>query len=159
MSRWNVRCSKEKCKLRYVFPKHPDEYDPPRKCAGCGGTRFRVIEDRAKDRCSTECDCAGRVYPDVKASNWSAKMPAHMRGSVGCWYNRDGTERPPEYFEGNDEPISIHQLESEPPAGLIRRAPMSGTASEITSWEALCAVEVVAEEVDHPAHYCDAALG
>jgi len=97
--RYNVRCSREKCKLRYVFPRHPDDYEPPRKCIGCGGTKYRVIKDRARDRCAVECDCSGRVYGEVKASNYSATMPAHRRGSPGCWYHADGTARPQEYFE------------------------------------------------------------
>ena len=97
MTRWNVRCSKEKCKLRYVFPKHPDSYKVPRKCDGCGGTKFRVIKNMAADRgWYSLCTCAG--YPTWGDDN-TASRPPHRMGSPACWYTQTGEMRPQEYFE------------------------------------------------------------
>jgi hypothetical protein len=91
MKRWHVRCSREKCELRYVFAKHPDDYKVPRKCKGCGGTRFRVIKNIIKDSGHVDCQCG--AYPTWQ-DNRSARPAPHRRGSRYCYFNRDGTERP-----------------------------------------------------------------
>lgn len=96
IKRWHVRCSREKCRKRAVFSMHPDEYTVPRRCEGCGGTKFRIIKDRSKEAGNNiRCSCAGRVFGAVRASNYSASMPPHRRGSPNCWYRADGTMRMP----------------------------------------------------------------
>lgn len=104
MRRWNVRCSREKCKLRYVFPKHPDDYRRPRKCAKCGGTKFRVIPNMARDRGKYElCTCAGYQWGD----NYTGNRPPHRRGSRFCYYRADGSMRMPgddDFEDPNYEP-------------------------------------------------------
>lgn len=103
MARIHVRCSKETCKKRAVFSMHPDEYKIPRKCEGCGGSRFRVIKKWHRERGDRmQCTCAGRVYGEVKASDHSASMPPHVRGSQRCWYRKDGTTRMPGDEDFND---------------------------------------------------------
>lgn len=90
MARVNVRCSKETCKLRYVFSRHPDEYLRPRKCLKCGGTKFRVIPNMRADRGkSTPCDCGAYRWTD----KGTAIPPSHRMGSGACWYNTDGSMR------------------------------------------------------------------
>lgn len=114
MTRWNVRCSKESCRARHVFPKHPDEYIRPRKCDRCGGTRFRVVRDRAKDRCATLCDCGGYQFVGPR-TNGNAP---HRKGSRFCWYRKDGTPRKPgdpdfedpNYEEAVDGAAIVHEL-------------------------------------------------
>ncbi|WP_322037919.1 hypothetical protein [Burkholderia cenocepacia] len=89
---YNVRCSREKCKLRYVFAKHPDDYKRPRKCAGCKGTKFRIIPNMAADRGKhTLCTCGGYKWGD----NYTASRPPHRMGSPACWYRADGSQRLP----------------------------------------------------------------
>ena len=113
----HVRCSKEKCKKRAVFDRHPDEYKVPRKCEGCGGTRFRVIRDRLREAGGRQrlCSCEGRVFGDLKASNWSASKPPHVRGSTNCWYRKDGTMRmpgDPDFSDPDYEPDTVEQEDS-----------------------------------------------
>lgn len=102
--RWNVRCSREACKRRAVFSKHPDEYQRPRKCEGCGGTRFRVVPDMARDRGRHElCTCMGYLWGD----DFTASRPPHRRGSRFCYYRADGTLRmpsDPDFEDPNYEP-------------------------------------------------------
>lgn len=83
VARVNVRCSKEKCKRRFVFTKHPDDYLRPRRCV-CGGTKFRVDKDRMNRNSAKEsCTCMGY--------NWGGY--GHRIGSGACWYNTDGAMR------------------------------------------------------------------
>lgn len=83
MARYNVRCSREACKARDVFPKHPDEYACPRKCHACGGRRFRVDTDRMqRDNLADGCACRGYHH-------------THRRGSFFCWTRKDGSQRYP----------------------------------------------------------------
>lgn len=90
----HVRCNFERCRKRAVFRQHPDMYITPRVCEGCGGTKFRVIENRTKDRGAKLCNCAGRVFGDVKAGEHSAEL-VHRRGSPNCYFRKDGTPRYP----------------------------------------------------------------
>jgi len=103
-SRWNVRCSREACKLRYVFAKHPDDYRQPRKCTGCGGTKFRVIKNMARERGKHElCSCAGYQWGDA----FTGSRPPHRRGSRFCHYRADGAMRAPgddDFEDPNYEP-------------------------------------------------------
>jgi hypothetical protein len=61
------------------------------KCAGCGGHRFRIIKDRAKDRCATLCECAGYMWVQPMANG----NAPHRRGSRFCYFRADGTMRVP----------------------------------------------------------------
>jgi hypothetical protein len=103
MARWNVRCSKEACRARHVFDKHPDEYQRPRKCKCCGGTKFRIVKNRFKDRCATLCTCMGYRWGDA----WTGSNAPHNRGSRFCYYRKDGTLRMPgdaDFEDPNYEP-------------------------------------------------------
>lgn len=95
MARYNVRCSREKCKARAVFNKHPDAYKVPRKCENCGGTRFRVIANRAKDRNATTCMCGAFIWT---GSVGRFECLKHRRGSPGCRYDANGTARERDEF-------------------------------------------------------------
>ena len=88
--RVHVRCSKEKCKRRAVFDKHPDAYRVPRKCEGCGGTKFRIIKDRVKEASHVDCTCGGIVWP---SSTGRYECIKHRRGAAGCRFERNGTPR------------------------------------------------------------------
>lgn len=84
---FNVRCSRETCKARDHFAKHPDEYLRPRKCRCCGGTKFRVDLTHMKRNKALQgegCKCAGYL--------WDCP---HTIGSPYCWYRKDGTQRMP----------------------------------------------------------------
>lgn len=110
--RFNVRCSKEACKMRAVFSKHPDDYKVPRKCDGCGGTKFRVIKNMVRERCAVTCDCAGYKWGD----NHTASRPPHRRGSRFCYYRKDGTLRMPgdaDFEDPNYEEINDGNLQDE----------------------------------------------
>lgn len=86
---WHWRCSREKCKARHHSRLHPDEYKRGWKCKACGGTKYRIIADRSKDRCDTLCTCG--AYQWVGPSGF---VP-HRRGSRACHFNIDGTLRVP----------------------------------------------------------------
>lgn len=90
MAGFNVRCSRETCKARHVFAKHPDCYARPRKCRICGGTRFRVDVDRQARKSRVQgCTCTGYKWEGVMSG------AMHRRGSRFCWYRADGTQRDP----------------------------------------------------------------
>ena len=91
MARFNVRCSREKCKARAVFAQHPDSYKVPRKCAKCGGTQFRVIKNMARETGAIECTCAGYQWGDDR----TAQRPPHRRGSRYCHFRSNGESRQP----------------------------------------------------------------
>lgn len=91
MGKYNVRCSKEACKRRATFARHPDEYNPPRACEGCGGTRWRIDSWLVKrDTHAESCGCGG--YRHWEGAHRGAP---HRRGSKLCWYRADGTLRMP----------------------------------------------------------------
>lgn len=91
MGKFNVRCSKEKCKARDTFDRHPEAYDPPRKCRCCGGTQFRIDSWLVKrDTRGQSCGCAG-----YKHWRGAAEGALHRKGSKLCWYREDGTQRMP----------------------------------------------------------------
>lgn len=89
--RWRIRCSKESCKIRYSLPRHPDDYVRGWKCRGCGGSKFRVIKNRTKERGATLCNCSGYAWVGA----WTNGTAPHRRGSPWCWYRADGTQRMP----------------------------------------------------------------
>lgn len=90
--RVHIRCSNERCKKRQTLAKHPDEYRTPWRCAGCGGARFRVTPESARERGrSATCDCGGYGWGGTTGNY---KGP-HRRGSPQCWYRADGTTRAP----------------------------------------------------------------
>lgn len=95
MTRVHIRCSKERCKLRYSLPKHPDFYKRQWKCAGCGGTKFRVIKHWDKERGNILCICGAYAHWQ---DEFSAGPAPHRRGSPACWFDRDGTPRTPDPF-------------------------------------------------------------
>ncbi len=102
--RVHIRCSREKCKRRFTLPKHPDEYVRGWKCAGCGGTQFREIKNRAKESGATECQCGAFVWT---GSTGRYECTKHRRGTVGCFFRRNGEERKPgdaDYLDPNYEP-------------------------------------------------------
>lgn len=91
MNRWHVRCSRKACQARDVFARHPDDYVRLRKCVRCGGTHFRVIRDRTKDRGDPPlCTCGGYLW----VRRYARDNAPRRRGSPQCWYDKDGTPRP-----------------------------------------------------------------
>ena len=77
--------------MRFSLRKHPDDYQRQWKCAGCGGTQFRVIVNRPKDRCAALCTCGGYQW----VQPWARGNAPHRRGSRFCYYRKDGTLRQP----------------------------------------------------------------
>lgn len=89
----NVRCSR--CEARDVFTKHPDEYTVPRTCGKCGHNKFRVLKNRAKDRCNVNCECGGYQWLNRTETTVFTR---HQRGTRFCLYNRDGSLRERDEF-------------------------------------------------------------
>lgn len=120
MARYHVRCSRDKCRARDVFAKHPDDYRTPRKCACCGGTKFCIIKDIIKHSGHIDCTCGGYRW----GGNWTANPPPHRRGSRFCWFRRNGTQRMPGDADFDDP----NYQESSPVEGEILRETEDATA-------------------------------
>lgn len=73
---YKCRCSKESCKRRRTFSKHPDEYKRPPVCHGCGGTKWRVDLLRQRRKEYRKCYCNGLWF--------SIKNSPHKWGTPGC---------------------------------------------------------------------------
>src|ERR1700744_5800656 len=150
--RWSVRCSKESCKRRATFKKHPDAYKRPRRCVGCGGTRFRVIKDIAKERGGATCMCASFEWRNT--IDRASAIGPHRRGSPTCAFNADGSTRYPHDTAGDS--ISV---EGEYLRWVVWCSALScfaGSPSE--GWRGFAAA-VLAQELDSPADPGDTALG
>ena len=86
MSRWHCRC--RHCDARRVLAKHPDCYVRRPRChlPGCPGKmrvdRWMQYRNTSPRRGGLGCTCGGYWF-------------THRRGSLRCWYRRDGTWRQP----------------------------------------------------------------
>lgn len=69
------RCSRESCKLRVTFSKHWENFIRPKKCCGCGGTRFRVDKWAMKASKKNKCNCGGYHFPHRKGSKYCYENP------------------------------------------------------------------------------------
>lgn len=87
----HYRCSK--CEMRHVFQHAPESYLRPKKCRQCKSDVFRVDKwMMGRDTHAAGCMCAG--YPEMTAKN-----APHRKGSLYCWYRKDGTQR----YEGDSD--------------------------------------------------------
>lgn len=69
------RCSNHACHKRVTFAKHWEDYKRPRKCAGCGGTQFKVSWHRIADGKKDRCNCSGYHYPHRAGSAYCDSNP------------------------------------------------------------------------------------
>lgn len=94
MSRCHVRCRKTSCQTRRVLPMAPELMKRLPKCAGCGGTAYRIdYWMNGRDTKKMACTCNGYVpfTRDPSSTVWTM----HRKGSPYCWYRKDGTQRMP----------------------------------------------------------------
>lgn len=97
MARYHVRC--RNCQARRVLKREPAAYVrwntkhlalvSTAPACGCGSKEYRV--DRwmnERDTRAMSCDCAGYVH-------LTGRVFPHRKGSLYCWFRKDGTQRMP----------------------------------------------------------------
>lgn len=81
-----------------MFKRRPDEYERPPRCRDCGKSNFRVDAWMMKrDTHGQACTCAGYWF-------W------HRRGSLYCWYRKDGSDRLPGDVDFADRNMTPDEL-------------------------------------------------
>lgn len=71
---------------------HPDLYDRPPKCNGCGKTKYYVSNYmNGRNTKEMSCNCKGyvRFTRNPKTTVWEI----HRKGSPYCWFRKDGSQR------------------------------------------------------------------